>query len=143
MPEAYMKRTQKTLVVDDDSLLTEILAIMLDSLGMKDAAKALNGPQALEQYEQALRAGSPFSLVLLDILMPGMDGQEVLKRMRAMEEQAGIPRDARSVIIMTTALHSPKDMMDALLDGDCTDYIVKPIDEGSLHGMLLKYEFIQ
>jgi two-component system chemotaxis response regulator CheY len=137
-----MKRAQKFLVVDDDNFMTETMVIMLELLGMKDVSKALNGDQALEQFERALLAGTPYSLVLLDILMPGMDGQEVLKRMRAMERQAGIPREDWSVIIMATALNSPKDMMDALLEGDCTDYIVKPIDEGSLRGMLIKYEFI-
>lgn len=137
-----MKRAQKTLVVDDDNFITETLVVMLDLLGVKDASKALNGLQALEQFEKALQAGAPYSLVLLDILMPGIDGQEVLKRMRAMEMQAGIPREAWSVIIMATALNSPKDMMDALLEGDCTDYIVKPIDEDSLQALLIKYEFI-
>lgn len=137
-----MKRAQKTLVVDDDNFIAETLVITLDLLGMKDVSKALNGAQALEQFERALQAGTPYSLVLLDILMPGIDGQEVLKRMRALEKQAGIPREAWSVIIMATALNSPKDMMDALLEGDCTDYIVKPIDEDNLRGMLIKYEFI-
>lgn len=137
-----MKRGQKTLVVDDDALMVETLAVMLSIQGITDVTKAGNGRQALNCFTEALQAKSPFSMVFLDIVMPEMDGQAALKRMRALELEAGITGDDRSIIIMTTSLGSPEDMMEALIDGDCTDYMVKPLDEGNLRGMLAKYEFV-
>ncbi|HEY4743217.1 MAG TPA: response regulator [Desulfuromonadaceae bacterium] len=136
-----MKRGQKFLVVDDDAMIAETLEIMLSIQGITDVTKAENGLQAVSCFEKALRGGAPFSLVLLDIIMPEMDGQAALKRIRALESEAGITGDARSVIIMTTSLGSPGDMIEALIEGDCTDYMVKPLTEGDLHGMLVKYGF--
>jgi two-component system, chemotaxis family, chemotaxis protein CheY len=137
-----MKRGQKILVVDDDAMIVETLEVMLSIQGISDVTKAGNGLLALNCFEKALQEGAPFSLVFLDIVMPEMDGQAALKRMRALESEAGITGDDRSIIIMTTSLGSPEDMMEALIDGDCTDYMVKPLDEGNLHGMLAKYGFV-
>ena len=137
-----MKRGQKILVVDDDALLVETLAVMLSIQGITDVAKAGNGLQALSRFEEALKGGAPFSLVFLDIVMPEMNGQAALKRMRAFELEAGITGDDRSIIIMTSSLGSPEDMIEALIEGDCTDYMVKPLDEGNLRGMLAKYGFV-
>ncbi len=137
-----MKRGQKTLVVDDDAMIAETVEVMLNIQGVKDVTTAGNGLQGLNRFKEALQAGTPFSLVFLDIVMPEMDGQAALKRMRALESEAGITGDARSVIIMTTSLGSPEDMLEALIEGDCTDYMVKPLDEGNLRGMLGKYGFL-
>lgn len=137
-----MKQGQKFLVVDDDAMIAETLEVMLSIQGITDVTKAGDGLQAVSCFADALREGQPFALVFLDIVMPEMDGQAALKRMRALEAEAGITGDARSVIIMTTSLGSPEDMIEALIDGDCTDYMVKPLDEGNLHAMLRKYGFV-
>ncbi|HEX9079471.1 MAG TPA: response regulator [Desulfuromonadaceae bacterium] len=137
-----MKRGQKILVVDDDAMMLEALELMLSIQGIAEVTKARNGLQALNCFAEALQGNSPFSLVFLDIIMPEMDGQTALKRMRALEQEAGITGDDRSVIIMTTSLGSPEDMIEALIQGDCTDYMVKPLDEGNLRGMLAKYGFV-
>jgi len=137
-----MKRGLKTLVVDDDDMIVETVEVMLNIQGINDVTKAGNGLLGLTCFEEALKAGTPFSLVFLDIVMPEMDGQAALKRMRSLEMEAGISGDDRSVIIMTTSLGSPEDMIEALIGGDCTDYMVKPLDGGNLHGMLAKYGFV-
>lgn len=137
-----MKRGNKTLVVDDDAMIAETMEIMLNIQGITDITTAGTGIQALNCFQEALRAGTPFPLVFLDIVMPEMDGQEALKRIRALELEAGITGDDRSIIIMTTSLSSPEDMIEALIEGDCTDFMVKPVEEGNLHGMLAKYGFV-
>lgn len=137
-----MKRERKTLVVEDSDIQSEMLELLLNDLGIEDVSKAVNGIRALELFDAALQDKEPYSLVLLDIVMPEMDGQEALKRMRALEKDAGMSGAGRSVIIMTTTLHSPNDMMESLIAGDCTDYIVKPLDENNLRVMLAKYGFI-
>jgi hypothetical protein len=44
---------------------------------------------------------------------------------------------------MTTSLSSPADMITAIIEGDCTDYVVKPVSEGILRAMLTKYGLIE
>ena len=136
-----MQPAHKVLIVEDSELQADMLNYNLDNLGLKNITKATNGVHALELFENALLDGSRYSLVFLDIVMPEMDGQEALMRMRAMEKKAGVSDENKTTIIMTTSLSSPEDMISALLEGDCTDYIVKPVTEDLLRLMLAKYGF--
>jgi len=136
------KGANKVLIAEDSILQAETLELMLNDLGITDISKAINGLSAMEYFEQALISEAPYTLVFLDIIMPEMDGQETLRRMRAMEKIKGVSEARKSLIIMTTALSSPTDMMDALLEGDSNDYIVKPVEEEHLQAMLAKYKFI-
>ena len=138
-----MPHDQKVLIVDDSDLQADIMASILEDVGIANVTKAINGLDALEQFKEALQSGTPYSLVFLDIVMPEMDGQEALKRMRTMEKDAGVGGNAKTTIIMTTSLSSPADMITALLDGDCTDYVVKPVSEAILRAMLTKYGLVE
>jgi two-component system, chemotaxis family, chemotaxis protein CheY len=138
--ENVMKRASKTLIVDDSEPILFLMEAMLAQQGIRDVTAAGNGLKALEHFEVALRSGNPYSLVFLDIVMPVMNGQEALKRMRDMEKEAGLTGHDRSTIIMATSLHSTKDMADALIEGDCSDYIVKPFSVNELRGMLIKHD---
>lgn len=134
-----MQPAHKVLIVEDSELQADMLNYNLDNLGLENITRATNGIHALELFENALLDGSRYSLVFLDIVMPEMDGQEALMRMRAMEKKAGVSDENKTTIIMTTSLSSPEDMISALLEGDCTDYIVKPVTEDLLRLMLVKY----
>jgi two-component system chemotaxis response regulator CheY len=138
-----MQQAQKVMIVEDSGLQADIMGSILDDLGIKNVTKAINGIQALEHFEKALLNGAAYSLVFLDIVMPEMDGQEALKRMRALEKRAGVGKNDKTTIIMTTALSSPADMITALIEGDCTDYVVKPVTESILRAMLIKYGLIK
>ena len=138
-----MSRALNVLIVDDSELQADVLEGVLDDLGISNVTKATNGVHAVDCFEEALKSGSAFSLVFLDIVMPEMDGQEALKRIRALEKEAGVDTVARATIIMLTSLSSPKDMMSALIDGDCNDYVVKPVAESILKAMLTKYGFFK
>ena len=131
------------MIVDDSSFQVDMLEAILFSLDVRSVTKAINGIQALKYFEEALQNGTAYSLVFLDIVMPEMDGQEALRRMRALEIETGIDKSNQATIIMTTALGSPTDMMTALLEGDCTDYIVKPVEYGNLRAMLIKYGMLE
>ncbi|BCS52345.1 hypothetical protein GSbR_15960 [Geobacter sp. SVR] len=74
--------------------------------------------------------------------MPEMDGQEALKRIRALEREAGIAGNGKATIIMASSLHSTEDMVQALIEGDCSDYLVKPFGDDELRGMLIRYGFV-
>ncbi|MEM7033034.1 MAG: response regulator transcription factor [Chloroflexota bacterium] len=101
----------RILVIDDDLILQQNLADILRSLGYEVdvAGKAVEGLQ--KAY------GSKPDLIILDVMLPGMDGWEICKRFREMTE---IP------IIFLTALGSEEDIVKGLeLGGD--DYLVKPV----------------
>ena len=138
-----MQQAKKVLIVEDSDVQADMLESILDDLGIRNVTKAINGIHALENFEKALLSGTAYSLVFLDIVMPEMDGQEALKRMRALEKEAGVGGNDKTTIIMITSLSSPKDMITALIEGDCTDYVVKPVAESVLRAMLIKYGLIE
>lgn len=127
----------KCLIIEDNEFLREGLVLFLT--GHAEIEVACNGREGVELFCQALESDKGFDLVLLDILMPEMDGQQALKLMRKAEKESSKPADKKSVIIMTTALNSPANMEEALWDGDCTDYLVKPIVRADLLAMLKRY----
>jgi two-component system, chemotaxis family, chemotaxis protein CheY len=137
-----MNRSLKTMIVDDEEVSSDLLEIMLNRLGIREIVKATTGPQAIELFESGLKNGAPFALVFLDIIMPGMDGQAALKHLRAAEKEEVLAAADKAVIIMTTALTSTDAMIEALFDGDCNDYLVKPIGPAYLVEMLANKGFI-
>jgi two-component system chemotaxis response regulator CheY len=140
--ETFMKADPKTLIVDDSSIFLEMMTYMLHECGILEITKAENGSQALELFQAELQAETPYALVFLDIVMPGMDGQETLKQLRALEKAAGITVNNCATIIMATSLHSTKEMVTALIEGKCSDYIVKPIVYKDLRRMLVDYDYV-
>jgi two-component system, OmpR family, response regulator MtrA len=100
----------RVLVVDDDLALAEMLGIVLRGEGF-EVSHCANGSSAL----QTLREFRP-DLVLLDVMLPGMDGIEVCRRIRA---ESGVP------IVMLTARTDTVDIVVGLESG-ADDYIVKP-----------------
>jgi two-component system, OmpR family, response regulator MtrA len=98
------------LVVDDDTALAEMLGIVLRGEGF-DTSFCADGAQALE----AFRSSRP-DLVLLDVMLPGKDGIEVCRQIRA---ESGIP------IVMLTAKTDTVDVVLGLESG-ADDYVVKP-----------------
>ena len=80
----FLSEQKRILVVDDDGRNRKLLQAMLKSLGY-DSDVACDGPEALDKL------GQGFDLVLLDLMMPGMDGLEVARRVRNRSEHADIP----------------------------------------------------
>src|SRR6476469_2721297 len=103
------------LIVDDDELNRDGLARRLQRHAYEVVA-AKSGREAIE-----LLGGRRFDLVLLDIMMPGMNGLEVLKFLRRVGSLIDLP------IIMVTAKGESEDMVEALELG-ANDYVTKPLD---------------
>jgi two-component system response regulator MtrA len=108
--------TSRVLVVDDDTALAEMIGIVLRTEGFEPAFCA-DGGAAL----QAFRESKP-DLVLLDLMLPGIDGIEVCSRIRA---ESGTP------IIMLTAKTDTADVVRGLESG-ADDYMVKPFNPKEL-----------
>jgi len=90
-------RDVRVLVVDDNATNREILRTLLVSWQMRPA-EAGNGAEALELMKDAYRAGDPFRLAIIDMQMPGMDGEELGSAIRSDENFAD------TVMIMLTSL---------------------------------------
>lgn len=136
-----MKTNPKTLVVDDSKAISNVMVLILNELGIDDITTAADGLKALELFKNSFLEGAPYGLIFLDLMMPVMDGQSTLKIMRAVEKHGGVAAKDGSVIIITTSRNSPNDMIDAI-QGECTDYIVKPADIHTLRTILARYGVI-
>lgn len=119
----------KTLIVEDELTSRVMLREILKRYGPPQVA--MNGKEAVEAVRVALEAGDPYNLICLDIMMPEMNGQEALKRIRQMEEEAGVGSAKRSKVIMTTA-HSDRDNVLEAIQSQCDYFLVKPIDARTL-----------
>jgi two-component system, chemotaxis family, chemotaxis protein CheY len=130
----------KTLIVEDDFISRLLLQKLLTPYG--PCHLAANGREGVEAFTRALREGKSYDLVCLDIMMPEMDGQEVLKNLRRLEREEGIKVDHEARIFMTTAIDSMENVMEAYYRGGCTTYLVKPIDKGRLLDALREYKLL-
>ena len=109
------------LVVDDEPTITEVVSRYLERAGYATFAAA-DGPEALQRAERERP-----DLVVLDLMLPGMDGLEVMRRMR--EPRAG--GDRRLSVILLTAKGEPTDRVVGLRLG-ADDYVVKPFSPAEL-----------
>jgi DNA-binding response OmpR family regulator len=103
----------KILVVEDDPQIARIVQIKLKNNGF-EVVHATDGGAGLA----AVRDLHP-DLVLLDVMMPVMDGYQVLRAIRAEPKLSGLP------VIMLTAKGQERDVLHGFRDG-ATDYIIKP-----------------
>jgi len=129
----------KTLIVEDELTSRVLLREMLKRYGPPQVA--MNGQQAVEHVQAALASGEPFDLICLDIEMPEMNGQEALKKIRKLEEDAGLTRETRARVIMTTA-HSDRDNVVEAIQSQCDYFLVKPIDGRALLDELRRFGLI-
>jgi len=120
----------RILIVDDDEMSRVLLHKMLLPFG--ECMAENDGKKGLGAFVRALYQGVPFDLILLDIMMPEIDGQELLKIIRKVEKQWGVEPGEEAKVIMVTALDSPREAMQAFFDGCATDYLVKPIERETL-----------
>jgi len=103
----------KILIVDDEKDIVEFIQYNLEQEGFK-VITAYNGKEAIEKIKEIP------DLVVLDVMMPGLDGYEVCKKIRAKEKYKNIP------ILFLTAKSSEQDEVHGL-DIGADDYIAKPV----------------
>ncbi len=104
------RQNKKVLVVDDESSIRDLLRIVLESRGF-EVIEADNGVSALRAFE----AGNP-DMVILDVMMPQMDGFECCRRLRGLSD---------CPILMLTAKGEDYDQVSGL-DCGADDYVIKP-----------------
>lgn len=129
----------KILVVEDDFLTRKILKNFLKEYGEVDIA--IDGEEALEAFSIAVKDGTGYNVIFLDILMPKLDGQEVLKSIRKIEESNCIYGNKGVKIVMTTVLDDSQSIIKAFRE-QCEVYLIKPISPEEIINTLKKLELI-
>jgi two-component system chemotaxis response regulator CheY len=119
----------KILIADDELTSRRIMLALLSPYGSCDTAT--DGEEAVAAFETAWAEGEPYDLICLDIQMPKMGGQEVLKKIRAIEERKDISVLAGAKVLMATAMDDPKNILGAFRS-QCDDYVIKPVEAASL-----------
>jgi CheY-like chemotaxis protein len=114
---------KKILVVEDNADMRKLLTLELELMGF-DPIAASGGKEGI-----AKAISEKPDLVLLDILMPDMDGRDTARTLRANPETKDIP------IVAETALSSQRDLNTCLRAG-CNDYLVKPFSYNDLENKL-------
>ena len=125
----------KVLIVDDDVNILEVLKMYLGNSGY-DIRSCSDGREVQEIFPDY----KP-NLVILDIMMPVMDGYQALVGIRNLEKQRNVPEDKAVKVIMTTALNEERNVKMAFELG-CTIYSGKPIDQDRFEQALKKLNLI-
>jgi PAS domain S-box-containing protein len=120
----------KVLIAEDNEINALLIRSVLAKLGHWPTTAA-NGTAALEAWTEARRAGTPFDLVLMDLHMPGIDGLEAARRIRAAEAEA----KQRTPIFALTANAFAEDR-EACLAAEMDGFLVKPLDRQQLVAVL-------
>ncbi len=116
------------LIVEDIEINQEILAYMLNQVGASYTI-ASSGQEAVNLVKE-----KSFDVILLDIIMPGMNGYETAKIIRGLDSTS----NARIPIVAVTAKATYEERERCLLAG-MNDYLVKPIQKEELYGVLLQF----
>lgn len=115
------------LVVDDSAVMQTHLRSMLEPRGLTVATA--------DSAETAIKAAAatPYACILMDVVMPGIDGYEACRRIKASASSGKAP-----AVVMLTGKSSPFDRIRGKMAG-CDDYLVKPVDPARLHQVLSRY----
>ena len=117
---------KKVLIVEDHADMRELLAWQIELMGFTP----IPAKHGREGIEKAITEKP--DLVLMDIMMPGMDGWQAARELRAHPETKGIP------ILAATALFRDSDLK-TCLEAGCNGYIVKPFTFQELQGKLREF----
>lgn len=127
----------RALIVEDDFGSRRLLQAIIKEVCSVDVV--IDGVEALEAFQMAWKDNQPYDIIFMDIMMPNMDGQTTLRKIRELESDMGVTHKDEVSIIMTTALDDPKNVIEAFNKGGATGYIVKPIDRDTLFSQLKKF----
>jgi PAS domain S-box-containing protein len=119
------------LVAEDNEINAMLARALLTRLGHHPTIAA-NGEAAVESWMAARASGSGYDLVLMDLQMPGVDGLEAARRIRAAEIQTGDPRTRMIALTANAQTEDRQSIFDAGLDG----LLLKPLDRERLREIL-------
>jgi len=116
---------KRILIVDDDMINRKLLSVLLKKIGDIESIEAENGLEALNIIKS-----EPVDMVLLDVMMPVMDGADFLKVLKLEEAYKNIP-----VAVLTTDDTRKSEMLEL----GANTVLIKPIKEADLRDVIVKY----
>lgn len=119
----------RILIADDDDRNRRLIAGIL-STAFEHLAVA-SGDEAFQAFQTAWEEWRPFTHILLDILMPGATGDEILRRIRAEEARKRVHKLHQAKIFMVSAT-AEADIVKRCIAEQCNGYILKPINRSHL-----------
>lgn len=126
---------RKILIVEDEASSRLLIERLVAPFG--DFTSVIDGLEAVKEFSKSYDTSTPYSLVCLDIKLPGLNGHGVLREIRGLERAREIhPKDCAKVI-MTTHSDVPPDVLGAFRSG-CEAYVVKPISKEAMLRELLR-----
>jgi len=130
----------RILIMEDDPVSGLLIQRYLDSYG--DCNLVTDGKTAIDAFEQAIETEKRYHLIILDIMVPEINGKDVLKNIRQIEIEKRIPERGRTKVIMTTALSDSGNIIDSFTY-KCDAYLIKPIDKKKLLGEIVRLGITQ
>ncbi len=136
------------LIVEDDFVSRKIISGMLKEYGTCDIAK--DGEEALVAFAQSLIEKS-YDIIFLDIMLPKMDGFEVVRSIRTLEMQDAVQKFANemrsvrmynkkgAILVMTSSLDDPQNYLNACYRCGANMYLVKPVRKDDLDELISQY----
>ncbi len=125
----------RILIVDDEMVSRVKLETVMESIGVCESVDG--GNAAVERYREVFGEEKGFDLVMLDIDMPDMQGEEVLRKIREIENYGPL----RAAVVMVTA-QSDQEHVLACLKSGCDEYIAKPFDAKIIKDKLVQLEVL-
>ena len=120
----------RALIVDDSRYQRHLVLQAL--AGLFEIEEAENGQRAIELFVAARDAGRPFDLIVMDILMPVLDGHEALAGIRRLEREAGRDDLPPTPAVMLSSLDDSANMLRAQFDSGAQAYVTKPFEAQTL-----------
>jgi two-component system chemotaxis response regulator CheY len=127
----------KVLIVEDDLTTGHLMKYVVGRHA--DFTHAIDGEEAFDAFCDAFESGEPFDLVFLDLMLPIVDGQEVLQAIRQFEEQNGIIHTEGVPVVVTTSLEDNSEVHQAMAAG-ALDYLMKPVKTEKLLDIIKRVE---
>jgi two-component system chemotaxis response regulator CheY len=115
----------KCLIVDDDELGRELTIQYLEGIACCDTAT--NGREGLKLFVEALDSDSRYDLIMLDLIMPEMDGYEAGTLIRNLEKDRGMTSASGVNIIIISSVNTPKEIINAYMSAQSAAHLSKPV----------------
>lgn len=130
----------KCLIADDEITNRFMLLNLMSKYFYCDVA--VNGREAFEAFERAHQEGKPYDLICLDVIMPEMDGHQVLMLIREMERSLGLKAEQMAKVIVMSAFVESEEVNDVFENTEYNAYMGKPITKQDYLKQIEKFGLI-